>query len=91
MGAVFSVPLARVSRIEDLPGETIALQMRAGEPLAGPSDATIVVGAERTGLDPEVVAACTRTAHIPIAGDSLNAAMAATVALYELCSRVTRA
>ena len=31
-----------------------------------------------------VVAAATRVAHIPIAGESLNAAMAATVALYEL-------
>jgi TrmH family RNA methyltransferase len=29
------------------------------------------------------VAACDRTAHIPIATESLNAAMAATVALYE--------
>jgi RNA methyltransferase, TrmH family len=92
MGAVFSVPLARVRSIEELPGETVALVMREGEPLQGPSDATIVVGAERTGLSPEVVAACTRAAHIPIAGDSLNAAMAATVALYELSTtRVTRA
>ena len=45
---------------------------------------TIVVGAERDGLRPSVVAACDRVAHIPIAGESLNAAMAATVALYEL-------
>jgi TrmH family RNA methyltransferase len=84
MGAVFSVPLARVGSIEELPGETVALVMREGEALQGPSDATIVVGAERTGLDPAVAAACTRSAHIPIAGDSLNAAMAATIALYEL-------
>jgi RNA methyltransferase, TrmH family len=90
MGAVFSVPLARVRAIEDLPGETIALVIREGEPLQGPSDATIVVGAERTGLEPEVVAACTRTAHIPIQGESLNAAMAATVALYETSTRVAR-
>jgi RNA methyltransferase, TrmH family len=84
MGAVFAVPIARVGAIEELPGETVALEMRAGEPLRGPSDATIVVGSERTGLDPGVIAACSRVAHIPIAGDSLNAAMAATVALYEL-------
>jgi TrmH family RNA methyltransferase len=90
MGAVFSVTLARVSAIAELPGETVALVMREGDVLQGPSDATIVVGAERTGLGPEVVAQCTRAAHIPIAGDSLNAAMAATVALYELSSRVTR-
>ena len=47
---------------------------------------TLLVGAEREGLPKEIVAACERTAHIPIDGaaDSLNAAMAATVALYEL-------
>jgi len=87
MGAIFSLPLARASAIADLPGETVALVMREGEALQGPSDATIVVGAERTGLDAETVAQCTRAAHIPITGDSLNAAMAATVALYEF-SRV---
>src|SRR5215212_851954 len=41
--------------------------------------------AEREGLPDAVVAACDDVAHIPIAhADSLNAAMAATVALYEL-------
>ena len=45
----------------------------------------MVVGAERAGLPARVVAACDEVAQIPIAaGDSLNAAMAATVALYEL-------
>jgi tRNA G18 (ribose-2'-O)-methylase SpoU len=34
------------------------------------------------------VAACDRIAHIPIRGDSLNAAMAATVGLYELAGRL---
>jgi RNA methyltransferase, TrmH family len=89
MGAIFSLPLARASAIADLPGETVALVMREGDALQGPSDATIVVGAERTGLDAETIAQCTRAAHIPITGDSLNAAMAATVALYEF-SRVPR-
>ena len=41
-----------------------------------------MVGAEREGLPAEVVAACDDVAHIPIASESLNAAMAATVALY---------
>jgi TrmH family RNA methyltransferase len=53
----------------------------------GPDSAralTLLVGAEREGLPPEIVAACERTAHIPIVGDSLNAAMAATIALYEM-------
>jgi TrmH family RNA methyltransferase len=49
------------------------------------------VGAEREGLPADVLAACDETAHIPIAGaaESLNAAMAATVALYET-SRIAR-
>lgn len=45
---------------------------------------TLLVGAEREGLPVEVVRACDRVAHIPIASESLNAAMAATVALYEM-------
>jgi TrmH family RNA methyltransferase len=45
---------------------------------------TLLVGAEREGLPQDVVAVCERIAHIPIASESLNAAMAATVALYEM-------
>src|SRR3954447_9492870 len=89
MGAIFALDVAKVEDPAELPGERIALAARAGEPLAGPLDGplTIVVGAERTGLPPDVLAACDRTAHIPIASESLNAAVAASVALYE----VTRA
>jgi RNA methyltransferase, TrmH family len=84
MGAVFSVPLARVAAVDELPGERVALVAHDGQPLRGRAAATILVGGERTGLADEVVAACDRTAHIPIASESLNAAMAATIALYEL-------
>jgi TrmH family RNA methyltransferase len=45
---------------------------------------TLLVGAEREGLPEDVVAACERSARIAIASESLNAAMAATVALYEM-------
>jgi TrmH family RNA methyltransferase len=85
MGAIFSVPVARVSDPGELPGTRIGLAARAGAPLAGPLDdpATLLIGAERTGLPGDVLAACDRIAHIPIASESLNAAMAATVALYE--------
>ena len=91
MGALFSVPVARVRSISELPGRRIALVAREGEPLHELSgDVTFVVGAERTGLPDDVLAACDGVAHIPIAhADSLNAAMAATVALYEL-TRITR-
>jgi TrmH family RNA methyltransferase len=90
MGAIFQVPLARAASPDELPRPAIALAARQGETLRGPLDAaTLVVGAERTGLPDDVVAGCDRVAHLPIAeaSESLNAAMAATVALYE----VTRA
>ncbi len=77
-----------------LPGERIALVAGAGEPLevlsarlTGAKAITLLVGAERTGLPAEVKAACEHLAHIPIAAESLNAAMAATVALYETTTR----
>jgi TrmH family RNA methyltransferase len=86
MGAVFAVTLARIEDIEQLPGERVALVSRAGERLLGPADdaTTLLIGAEREGLPDVVVAAADRVAHIPIASESLNAAMAATVALYEM-------
>ncbi|HEY0343021.1 MAG TPA: RNA methyltransferase [Solirubrobacteraceae bacterium] len=86
MGAIFELPVARVAHVDELPGERVALVAHAGEPLAGPAagELSLLVGAERAGLAPDVVAACDSVAHIPIAGESLNAAMAATVALYEL-------
>ena len=86
MGAIFEVAVARARGIDELPGERVALVAGAGAPLAGPAegDTTIVIGAERAGLPADVSGACDRIARIPIVGDSLNAAMAATVALYEL-------
>ena len=89
MGAVFAVPLARAGTIEDLPGRRVALVARAGRALRelDEEQVTLVVGAERDGLPGDVVAACDEVAHIPIRTESLNAAMAATVALYELDRR----
>jgi TrmH family RNA methyltransferase len=89
MGAIFSVGVRRVKAVDELPAPRVGLVAAAGEPLAGAAG-TLVVGAEREGLPDEVVAACDAVAHIPmVAGDSLNAAMAATVALYET-SKVAR-
>jgi len=86
MGAIFAVAVAQAASVADLPGERVALVARGGDALAGPAggETTLLIGAEREGLAPDVVAACDRVAHIPIATESLNAAMAATVALYEL-------
>jgi TrmH family RNA methyltransferase len=85
MGALFAVPVARAGAVEDLPGRTVALVARAGRPLwdVHEEEVSLVVGAEREGLPAEVVAACDEVAHIPIRSESLNAAMAATVGLYE--------
>jgi TrmH family RNA methyltransferase len=91
MGALFAVPVARVAHPRELPGERIALVAGAGEPLAGDGgrerELTILAGAEREGLPADVVAACDRAVRIPIATESLNVAMAATIALYELGGR----
>jgi TrmH family RNA methyltransferase len=84
MGAVFAVPVARVTSVADLPQPAIALAAREGEPLSARDRGTLVVGAERAGLPAEVVEGCDRVRHIPIQSESLNAAMAATVALYEV-------
>ena len=102
MGAVFALPLARAT-FDELPGIKIALVARAGEPLDDlwrsgcvfasssakvRSEAALMVGSERDGLPDEVVAGADVVAHIPIATESLNAAMAATIALYELSRRM---
>ncbi len=99
MGAIFSVSLARAD-LDQLPGEKIALMPRAGLPLdelwrstlaydrSSAKEVTLMIGAERDGLPDEVVASADHLAHIPIQTDSLNAAMAATIALYELSRRM---
>jgi len=87
MGALFEVPVVRVRSVEELPARRIALVAHGGEPLAPPDDeVTLVVGAERSGLPDAIASACDATATIPVRAESLNAAMAATVALYE-CNR----
>jgi RNA methyltransferase, TrmH family len=96
MGAVFTVALARETDTTRLPGIGVALAAGRGHPLSalgslfelGPRDAvTLLIGAEREGLPEDVVAHADHVAHIPIATDSLNAAMAATIALYEVRAR----
>ena len=84
-GAVFRVPAAG---FEDAPGRRVALVARGGRALceldlSGP--VTFVLGSERDGLPPAVVAACDETATIPLAAgaESLNVATAGAIALYE--------
>lgn len=96
MGAIFGVPIAKVEALDapagidpaQLPGRTVALAAHRGVPLHAlerdERAITLLLGAEREGLPGELLRACDEVAHIPIASESLNAAMAATVALYEL-------
>ena len=88
MGAVFRVPLVG---FDDPTGRRIALVPRCGTPLPElqlSGEAVLVLGAEREGLPDAVLAACDARATIPQAGgESLNVAMAGTVALYELARR----
>jgi RNA methyltransferase, TrmH family len=90
MGALFFATLARVADVRELPGERVALIADAPQALRGPGGRdpgkplTLLIGAERDGLPRDVLDACERSARIPIASESLNAAMAATVALYEV-------
>ena len=88
MGSVFARPPAR-ARFDALTGKTVALERGAGGPLHElhvEPPVVLCLGAERAGLPPELVERASATAHIPLrrdGPDSLNVAMAATVALYD--------
>jgi TrmH family RNA methyltransferase len=87
-GAIFRVPVAA---FDDPAGRRVALVPRDGTPLADldlADETTFVLGAERVGLPDDVLASCDERATIPLAAtaESLNVAMAGTIALYE-CAR----
>jgi TrmH family RNA methyltransferase len=88
-GAIFRVPLGVFG---EAPRPRIALVPRDGTPLAElplPARLTFVLGAEREGIPDDVLADCDELATIPQAAEaeSLNVAMAGTIALYELARR----
>ena len=91
MGSVFTRPPAR-ARLEDLPGFKLALGGGAPDTLetaVGQATAPVVLclGGERLGLPEELLSGADASARIPLSQggpESLNVAMAATVALYEL-------
>jgi RNA methyltransferase, TrmH family len=88
MGAVFRVPVAS---FDEPAGVRVALVPQGGTPLPELSfdgDVVFVVGAEREGLPREVLGRCDVQASIPQSGgESLNVAMAGTIALYEFSRR----
>jgi TrmH family RNA methyltransferase len=89
MGSVFARPPARAA-FDELPDTTLALVPRDAPPLwelALERPLTICLGGERTGVPAELRDRCSARASIPVkpgGPDSLNVAMAATAALYEL-------
>jgi len=74
-----------IGSLAQLPRPILALCAGRGVPLAevGLRPGTLLIGSERHGLPEELIAAADLVARIPVANHSLNAAMAATVALYE--------
>ena len=101
MGAIFVVPVWRTGTTDPtaaLPGVTVALDAGGARSLAQTAagltaggEVTVLVGSERDGLPDELLADADHVARIPIATESLNAAMAATIALYELTRRMADA
>jgi RNA methyltransferase, TrmH family len=95
MGSIFARPPAR-GDLAALPGATVALDTAAETPIAeAAAEAPIVVcaGAEREGLPAEILEAADARVRVPVrpgGPDSLNVAMAVTVALYELGNRMRR-
>ena len=81
-GSIFRVPLAEFS-----PEGAVALVAHGAPPLSelDPPLSRFVLGSEREGLPEEVVTACAASATIPLPGraESLNVAMAGTIALYD--------
>jgi len=81
-GSIFRVPLADFA-----PHGAVALVAHDALPLTelDPSLSRFVLGSEREGLPDDVAAACAASATIPLAGpaESLNVAMAGTIALYD--------
>jgi RNA methyltransferase, TrmH family len=95
MGSIFARPPAR-ARFGELHGHyRLALDSASGQPLEevalGDGSVVVCLGAEREGLPAELLEAADAVARIPLRADgpdSLNVAMAATVALYEVERRM---
>ena len=88
-GSVFRVPLGA---FEAAPRPWVALTPRDGTPLdvlAFSRRVTFVLGAERDGIPADVAERCDQRAWIPQTEriDSLNAAMAGTIAFWEWARR----
>jgi TrmH family RNA methyltransferase len=85
MGSIFTRPPARAT-LDELDGHKVALDVTAERELrdlAVTKPVVLVMGSERGDLPRGV-----QGVRIPVHADSLNVAMAATVALYEVANRM---
>jgi RNA methyltransferase, TrmH family len=87
MGSLFARPPAR-AELDGLPGRPLGLSAHGAHALADAdfsAPLVLCLGGERGGLPAELEAEAVR---IPVAVESLNVAMAATIALYEAARRM---
>jgi len=97
MGAIFDLPVVETFSLVKMLGELRARNVRciAAHPHAehktpaqvdSTGNCCLVFGSEGYGISPEVLAACSHSAAIPMSGgvDSLNVGSAAAVFLYEV-------
>ena len=95
MGSIFARPPAQAG-FDSLVGSTVALHGGAELTISqaavdARAPVVLCLGGERHGLRPELLAAAGVAARISVRDhgpDSLNVAMAATIGLYELRSRM---
>ena len=90
MGSIFERPPARAT-LDELEGQKLALDATAERELRD-VDVTrpvvLVLGSERGELPRAGLHEALESVRIPVHADSLNVAMAATVALYEVANRM---
>lgn len=94
-GNQFATPIVPIGELEELGSlglQTVATVVSGGEVPSelGEGRYGVIIGDEAAGLPTDVVAACDRSVTIPMPGgaESLNAAVAAGIIVYELyCPR----
>ena len=92
MGSIFARPPASAT-LDTLDGQIVALDVTAERDLRDVSvtgPVVLVLGSERGELPEGPAMADAERVRIPVHADSLNVAMAATVALYETALRMRR-
>lgn len=84
MGAVFQIPIIVSECVSDLPLIVAAMQGTAIREFTPPKDYILVVGNEGQGVATAIQAKAQALVTIPIQFESLNAAIAAAICMYQL-------